>query len=100
MHSIESITDMQMTKVLNTFLLFLFETKNPKGIKTRMFAIMFLKAKGSVIFLRYGDMLLNGIKFIFLKPSFSFSIMLLCKDMILSKLPSNFKTTKRIKKAI
>lgn len=44
MHSIESITDMQMTKVLNTFLLFLFETKNPKGIKTRMLAIMFLKA--------------------------------------------------------
>lgn len=44
MHSIESITDMQMTKVLNTFLLFLFETKNPKGIKTRIFAIMFLKA--------------------------------------------------------
>lgn len=44
MHSIESITDMQMTKVLNTFLLFLFETKNPKGIKTRMFARMFLKA--------------------------------------------------------
>ena len=44
MHSIESITDMQMTKVLKTFLLFLFETKNPKGIKTRMLAIMFLKA--------------------------------------------------------
>lgn len=44
MHSIESITDMQITKVLNTFLLFLFETKNPKGIKTRMFARMFLKA--------------------------------------------------------
>lgn len=44
MHSIESITDKQMTKVLNTFLLFLFETKNPKGIKTRMFARMFLKA--------------------------------------------------------
>ena len=44
MHSIESITDKQMAKVLKTFLLFLFETKNPKGIKTRMFAIMFLKA--------------------------------------------------------
>ena len=44
MHSIESITDIQMTKVLNTFLLFLFETKNPKGIKTRMLARMFLKA--------------------------------------------------------
>lgn len=42
--SIESITGKQMTKVLNTFLLLLFETKNPKGIKTRMFAIMFLKA--------------------------------------------------------
>ena len=44
MHSIESITDKQMAKVLKTFLLFLFETKNPKGIKTRMLAIMFLKA--------------------------------------------------------
>ena len=44
MHSIENITDKQIAKVLNTFLLFLFETKNPKGIKTRMFAIMFLKA--------------------------------------------------------
>lgn len=44
MHSIESITDKQIVKVLNTFLLFLFETKNPKGIKTRMLAIMFLKA--------------------------------------------------------
>ena len=44
MHSIESITPRQIISALNTFLMFLFEAKNPKGIKTRMFAIMFLKA--------------------------------------------------------
>ena len=65
-HSITNIATKQIMIGLMTFLENLLEIKKPKGRNGKIFPIIFLKAYGSVIFLKYGNMLLKGMTFIFL----------------------------------
>ena len=99
-HSITNITAIQSIIDFKIFLENMLQKKNPKGRNNTIFPAIFLKANGSVIFLKYGDILLKGMRFKFIIPFCSFSMILRRSDMSASKLPSNFNTTNKIKKAI